>query len=614
MSNNNEYIEFQEGKKFPSKNADRATNPDSFKDAGYIIKEQELIIDIDALEKSTIKKLLDYFNIKTQTVWTDEGAHLYFKKPEGFKGNRAVCALGFEIEYKHSKNTPNGVTIKRNGKMRKVENEGIREDLPDFFKYRRNLKNMVGLQEHDGRNSLLFAHRMRIYEMQQWKSILRFINNHIFAEPMEEKEFLEIARDGVKPKADKDNQPEVAAFLIDKYRIVSYLGRFYWFINNQYVFDDELANRIIAEEVPEKKSAYYKEIKAQMEYKAPLIDAEKTFDIKLQNGFLRDGRFWEVDYKDFTPYSIDIPYKKKAAAVPVVEEYLEHLSGGDKSYRDFILEVMAHCFITDAEFKRMLAKFFICIGKGGNGKGTFLKVLEIILGRKNCSALSIKQIGDEKYFNTMFGKLVNLGDDIEDEFISKEQAKLIKNIATCDRVAGRRLFENAQDVQLTTSLIFTSNHLLKAREKGTAWKRRIAWLPMDNEPVNKRADFVKELTSPEALQYWMLLIVEAYKRLYQNKRLTKCALVEDYNELYHLFNDNINAFLEEAATNFEGVGKTEALQAYSEWCDLNQEKAQSKEKLYAAIMERYDLEFGKVNIQGKEKRTSTTAFYRKQKI
>ena len=606
-----EYIEFQEGKKFPSKNAHRADNPDSFKDAGYIIKEQELIIDIDNLEKTVIKKMLEYFNINTQTVWTEKGCHLYFKKPEGFKGNRAVCALGFEIEYKHSKNTPNGITIKQNGKMRKMENPGIREDLPDFFKYRRNLKNMVGLQENDGRNSLLFAHRMRIYEMQQWKSILRFINNHIFAEPLEEKEFMEIARDGVKPKAEKDNHPEVAAFLIDKYKIVSYLGRFYWFVNNHYVFDDELANRLIAEEVPEKKSAYYKEIKAQLEYKAPLIDAEKTFDIRLQNGFLRDGRFWEVDYKEFTPFSIDIPFIKNAAAVPAVEEYLEHLSGGDESYKKFILEVMAHCLITDAEFKRLLAKFFICIGKGGNGKGTFLKVLEIILGRKNCSALSIKQMADEKYFNTMFGKLANLGDDIEDEFISKDQAKLIKNIATCDRVAGRRLFENAQDVQLTISLIFTSNHLLKAREKGTAWKRRIAWLPMDNEPKNKRADFIKELTSPEALQYWMLLIVEAYKRLYKNQRFTICAFVEDYNENYHLFNDNINAFLEEAATNFEGVGKTAALQAYSDWCDLNQEKAQSKEKLFAAIMERYDLEFGKVKIKGKDKETSTTAFKKK---
>lgn len=608
---NNQYVEFQEGQKYPSKNADKADNPDSFKDAGYLIKEHEVVVDIDNLEIEVIKRMLDYFQIKTQTVWTDNGVHLYYKKPATFKGNKAVCALGFEIEYKHIKNTPNGVTIKRNGKMRKIDNEGIREDLPEFFKHKRNLKSMVGLDEHDGRNNFLFAHRMRIFEMEQWKSILRFINNHIFAKALDEKEFQEIARDGVKPKAEKDNQPEMAKFLIDKYKIVSYLGRLYWYINNQYVTDESLTNRIIAEEVPEMKTNYYKEILNQMDFKAPLIDPEKTFDIKLQNGFLRNGRFWEIKFEDFTPFSIDIPFLKDAATVPVVDEYLEHLSNGDAAYKKFILEVMAHCFITDAEFKRMLAKFFICIGGGGNGKGTFLKIISIILGRKNCSALSIKQMADERYFNTMFGKLVNLGDDIEDEFINKEQAKLIKNIASCDRVAGRRLHENAQEVELTISLIFTSNHLLKAREKGNAWKRRIAWLPMDNNPEVKKADFVKQLTTPEALQYWMRLIVEAYKRLWKQKGFTNCSLVEDYNEKYHLFNDNINQFFEECSSNFEGVGKTAALQAYTEWCEINQEPKQSKDKLYAAIMKRYDLEFGKINIKGKGKETSTTAFKKK---
>jgi putative DNA primase/helicase len=607
-----EYIEFQEGKKFPSKNADRAANPDSFKDAGYIIKEQELIVDVDDMPKETIKKMIDYFGIKTQIVWTDEGAHFYYKKPEGWKGNKSVCALGFEIEYKHSKNTPNGVTIKRNGKMRKIENLGYREDLPDFFKYKRNLKNMVGLEENDGRNNYLFAHRMRIFEMPQWKSILRFINNHIFAAPLDEKEFQEITRDGVKPKAEKDNYPEIAKYLIDKYKIVSYLGRFYWYINGEYIEDEQITKRIIAEEVPEKKSAYYKEVITQFEYKAPLVDANKTFEIKLQNGFLKDGRFFEIDFEEFTPYSIGIPYKKNAKPVPAVDEYLEHLSGGNSAYRHYLLEVMAHTLVTDAEFKRMLAKFFICIGKGGNGKGTFLKILEMILNRKNCSALSIKQIGDEKYFNNLFGKLVNLGDDIEDEFISKDQAKLIKNIATCDRVAGRRLFENAQEITLTVSLIFTSNHLLKAREKGTAWKRRIAWLPMDNEPVRKRANFINELTTPDGLEYWIFLIVEAYKRLYKQGAFTKCEIVEDFNENYHIFNDNLNAFLNEAATNFIGVGKTAALQAYTEWCDINQEKPQSKEKLYAAIMDRYGLEFKTVNIEANGKRTTTTSFIAKK--
>ena len=49
--------------------------------------------------------MISLFNIKTQIVWTTRGAHFYFKKPKGFKGSKKVCPLGFEVEYKHDKNT-----------------------------------------------------------------------------------------------------------------------------------------------------------------------------------------------------------------------------------------------------------------------------------------------------------------------------------------------------------------------------------------------------------------------------------------------------------------------------------------------------------------------------
>ena len=35
----------------------------------------------------------------------------------------------------------------------------------------------------------------------------------------------------------------------------------------------------------------------------------------------------------------------------------------------------------------MLAKFFIFVGDGGNGKGTLLLIIREILGQKNCSGL-----------------------------------------------------------------------------------------------------------------------------------------------------------------------------------------------------------------------------------
>ena len=74
------YIEFEDGAKFAKgKDNDISENLDTFKDAGYILEENDLVVDIDNLSKQAIEKLITMFDIKTQYVWTDRGIHFYFK-------------------------------------------------------------------------------------------------------------------------------------------------------------------------------------------------------------------------------------------------------------------------------------------------------------------------------------------------------------------------------------------------------------------------------------------------------------------------------------------------------------------------------------------------------
>jgi putative DNA primase/helicase len=595
------YIEFIDNEKYPRKNADIADNPEAFHDAGYVIKENDLIIDVDNIEKSVIEKLISLFNIKTQIVWTPRGAHFYFKKPQGFKGTKKVCPLGFEVEYKHVSNTKY-ITIKQQGKMRIIENEGVREDLPDCFFSRKKLDNLLGLDENEGRNNKLFAHRMKIHELKNWQSILRFINNNIFSTALPEEEFLTISRD-VKIDAKKDSEPEVAEYLVTKYKVVYYLGKLHWYEKGRYKTDDDELKRLLIGEIGLQKTRYIKEVMEQMKIRAPLIKNNKVFDIRLQNGILREGKFIEIDYQEFTPYAIDIPFFPDAAPVPIVDEYIEHLTSGEEGYKQRLLEILAHPLIVNKEFKRMLAKFFIFVGDGGNGKGTLLLIIRHILGYGNCSGLSIKNMTDERYFTTMQGKLVNLGDDIQDEAINNEQMKMLKNISTCDFVAARNLFEQSKDIELTISLIFTSNHILKSFEKGEAYKRRVDWLPIYSKPKKKDKRFIEKLTTPEALQYWMKLIVEAYMRLYKNEGFTPSAVVTDFNEKYHAMNNNILEFLEDIKPeDFINKRAPEAYQEYEIWAEENGLNALSGKQFKETLEKELGLVIKKTNINRKSAR------------
>jgi putative DNA primase/helicase len=588
------YKEFVNNEKYPRKEAEIADSHDSFESCGWILKENEVVVDIDNIEKSKIEKIISLFNIKTQIVWTKRGAHFYFKKPESFRGGRKVCPLGFEVEYKHIKNTQ-AITIKQNGELRLIENEGIREDLPEIFYSRKRLESLLGMDENEGRNNKLFAHRMKIHEIDNWQSILRFINNHVFAKPLPEEEFLTISRD-VKIEAKKNNEPEIAAQLMAKYKVVLYLGKLYFMQKERYITDDEKLVRLVHEEVGLVKSRYVQEIIRLMQERSKVIDPDTVFDIKLQNGILRKGRFIPIDYLEFTPYSIDIPYNEDAEAVPIVDDYIKQMTEGEKEYKDLLLEVMAHTLIVDKDFKRLLAKFFIFVGDGGNGKGTLLLIIRKILGQKNCSGLSIKQMTDERYFTTMQNKLCNLGDDVQDEAINNEQMKILKNISTCDFVSTRNLFEQSRDIELTLSLIFTSNHILKSWEKGEAYKRRVQWLPIFTKPTKKDINFISKVTTVKALEYWMKLIVEAYMRLYKNIGFTASPAVEEFNQKYHEMNNNCIEFLQDfkkIPEHFEGKKSPDAYEEYEAWATDNGLNVHSKKLFLESMAKVLNLEIRK---------------------
>ena len=593
------YIEYKKGEKFAVKNADMSDSLEHFEDAGYILNDDDLIIDIDCLDKKIIEIMIRQFGLNTKTVWTDRGVHLYFKKPVGFKGANKVCALGFKIECKHIKNTKS-ITIKRNGIERKVENDNIKMDLPDIFSVNKHFVDMLGLEEGDGRNNKLFEHRAKLVGMSGEKRILNFINSYIFASPLDPDEFEVISREK-QFSTGKNTEYENATLLMREMKVCVYKEQIYYYDGIRYTSNKLDLKKRIYDYIGSQKTNYIDEIYNQMMYRGKRIDESINMPVKLSNGILNNGEFDEIDYVDFTPYYIDIPYNKDAKPVKIVDEYINNLTDNEKEYRNLLLEIIAHTLITNPETKRCLAKFFIFVGDGGNGKGTLLEVIRKILNTTNCSALSIKQMSDERYLFNMFGKLANLGDDIQDQPINDKDMKILKNISTCDFTDIRKMFANSVSTSITASLIFTSNHVLKSWEKGESYKRRVLWAPMFNKPKSKDARFITKLTSDDALEYWLKLIVEAYFRLIKSG-FTESEKVNEFNRAYHEENNGAALFVQEADSDFF-LNKTgpDVYQEFEIWCTEN-EVNPSKKMLKEAVRNIHNMEVKPSKIGGKTRK------------
>lgn len=604
------FIEYREGEKHASPGAAQSETMDSFRDCGLLLSNDDIVIDIDHLPKDSIKAMLREFGIVTQTVWTDRGAHVWFKKPSWFtKRKDGICRLGFEIEQHNKNSNPNGMTVKRNGISRQIDNMGKQVYLPAIFKIdtKNKYTDLTGMDEGEGRNKALFSHRMNLMKnnVPDIDRICSFINYHVFSNPLSEAELEGILRD-VEPEDSENRQSAIASMIMEECLTTIYSGMTWWYRNGEYLADEGDANLIrrVYAACEGEKTSFVDEVIKQIKYRSPMVSAETVFPIRFRNGILRKGEFIPIqDYKDFTPYFIDINYKVDAPAVPMVDEYIDNLTNKDQTYKDLLMEVIGYVMITDPERIRSLGKFFMFRGDGANGKGTLLQIMKKIYNAKNCTNLSIKQLTDDRFKVTMIGKLANLGDDIEAEAIDNDQLKILKNISTADTVATRHMYAESESTTFTIKLYFTTNSDISSFEKGYAYKRRIVWLPMFNKVEKPDPRFISKLTTNEALEYWIRLIVDGYRRLYKNMDWTECQAVEEYNSRYHENNNVCARFAKDIDPDTEIVGKTvrEMEEAFIKW---DTEGNRFRSKLFKeAVWDLYKIGLGRSKVEGKTCRT-----------
>lgn len=381
----------------------------------------------------------------------------------------------------------------------------------------------------------------------------------------------------------------ISNLIMTDFKVVKYGEDIYFYNGKSYSNDLNQLKRIIYKKAKGERSTFIDEVLKQIDYRCRYIPADTPMKIALKNGYLDNGKFYPVIYDDFTPYRIDVNYYEDCEPVKIVDDYIDKLTDNDPEYKNLLLEVLGHTLIVNSEFKRAVGKFFIFIGDGGNGKGTLLEIITEILGRDNVCFLSIKDLADDRYSSSIRGKLANLGDDLQDQSINDKDMKILKNISTCDSFTTRRLYKDPEKIKPTTTLIFTSNHLIKSFEKGKSYRRRVMWLPMYSKVEKVDPYFISKVTTDKALEYWIFLFIKGYKRLYSNRNFTSSMSVNNFNENYHKENNPAFLYIEDKTIDdFLHRPVNEVNWDYEVWCNRNDYSC-NKNFLREALSEKWGL-------------------------
>ena len=197
-----------------------------------------------------------------------------------------------------------------------------------------------------------------------------------------------------------------------------------------------------------------------------------------------------------TPYSPDPENSKKLFAV--ISEWV----GGDENARSLLYHLA-----TALQIKWSAVRYVLLIGKGSNGKGLLIKMLESFFGENNLSHVQRTQMSAQRpIIRSLNGKLMNLVFDGPKTFLKDSSAE--KTLVAGEPLSIEMKYEN-EPVKIQTKALFVEsvNKEPGNSDKSDGYHRRIVRFGF-NKLYARDDKFERQMLSRENLSALFHLLLE----------------------------------------------------------------------------------------------------------
>jgi putative DNA primase/helicase len=588
---------------------------------GGVLADDVVLIDIDDSEQA--EKLLEIvktLNLNTKVLKTSRGKHFYFKNSK-IKScsthSKLACGLTADIKV-GSKNSY--AIIKFGGKLRDVEyiTEEI-DEVPDFLLPVKTKIDVYNMAEGAGRNDALYRYILALqqngFKKESIRNILNIINRFIFAVPVDEKELETISRDEAFFKDDADlssrfftskgafRHDEFAKYLLEQYRIVKINNQLHIYVDGIYEYGEKIIQAEMIKHVPNLTKAKRAEVMAYLDLL--VLDNVRVADaewIAFQNGIFN---IETLEFMDFSPDIVitnKIPHNYNPNAYSEVASHtLDKLACNDKKIRMLLEEIIGYTFYRRNE----LRKAFILLGDRHNGKSTYLDMIGRLLGEKNTSSLDLKELGDRFKTAELMGKLANIGDDIDDEFI--KTTAIFKKVVSGDKLNAERKGQDPFDFAPYAKQMFSANTLPRIKDKSGAVIDRLIIVPFNASFSRNDPDFdpyIKyKLREESVMEYLINLGLAALTRVLDTRGFTEAEKVKECAKEYNETNNPILLYFKDLDVSALLGVETKALyQDYGAFCINNNFQPMSIIEFSKTIKAQFNLSIKVTKINGKSVR------------
>lgn len=557
---------------------------------GWIVPKEYVVVDLDNKNDARIVyEILTNLNVKFSYMTGKHGGHFIFKNPKAVgMGAKFITSIGIKIDTRCLEK--GYIILPYNDSDRgwgNITNDV--DNLPYFltpirakeFKLNADFVTMT----EGSRNTELLKHFLNLKDYCEELTLdekiqsIKLINSYVLKEGLSDKELQQtVLRDAIVNKVNekekavhvkKVNLESIASRIVQDKALITindvvhiYNGKYY------ECFDDVELERFIHENYnKELEQRHRKEIINFIKLKTYVAprDVNKNWnEIVVKNGILNISTltlYPHTPLKYNTIY-VDYDFKNPAEYSSIIDKFMNTISNNDENKKQLLYEVIGYCFVQRCVF----SKFFVCYGEGQTGKSTYLRLIKNLVGRKNSSYLVLRDLEKEFMTAELFGKLVNIGDDIPYDAI--KDTSVLKSLVSGEEITARRIYGTPFSFVNFATLIFTTNKLPAVADKSSGFYRRFTIIDIDKK-IEQPDPFFMDKVLEKDYEYLFYKSIEAVRKAIAKNKMTTYLYADDTLNSYRITQSSVLIFLNDMLLDADELNMRptrEVYEQYKQYC------------------------------------------------
>jgi putative DNA primase/helicase len=281
--------------------------------------------------------------------------------------------------------------------------------------------------------------------------------------------------------------------------------------------------------------------------------------------------------------------------------FLEDCTAGDRLKMKSLQQLMGYIISNEWRGK----KFFVLIGLPHTGKSVWLSLIRSLIGPKHTTAMSLKQLGENRFMSAeLFKSKVNISSEMDENGAIKG-TDIIKALTGGDLITGEKKGKDPFHFYGKTKLVACGNHmpLLSKLDGTTAFTDRIHFLLFSNTiPESKRDKTLLDKLIEEK-NYVVQWALEGLRELMDNNLIfTESDEARAFKSRYITESNNVTEFVHDRCfvdldDDESKVHRKVLFPAYKQYCRDNGYKSLSRQEFLVEVS-KLNVKPGKMRING----------------